>query len=668
MMFQFDPLLPLWLFAALGLLFGAGLALSFVRARRILWPRAIAIAAILLIIARPTLHEDVRAKSPDIAIALIDRTLSMSLDKRGKDAADALAKLRKATPDVIWRVSEVAQVSGHPTRLAEAVTRATANIPTHQIGGIVLLTDGITADAPDVLTKAPIHQLIAGDPDLRDRRLIVHRIPAYSVVGQDAEITIRIDDGPGGKGTAKLQIEDTVGTMRALDIPVGKDYTLKFPVTRRGATQIALSVEPLTNGEVTRVNNRALVHLNGVTDRLRVLLVSGVPYPGGRVWRDILKSDANIDLVHFTILRLPTSFDRTPPEQMSLIPFPVEELFENHLPSFDLIVFDRFGLSELLSPIYFQHLADRVKSGGGLLVVTGDEFDSRGGLARTPLARLLPATVNGPVIESPFRPTLTDTGRRHPVTSVLPQIWKGGDWGRWGMQADLSARSGQVLMQGSSRPLLILDRVGKGRVGMLASTHVWWWSRGVDGLGPRDELLRRTAHWLMREPDLDENQLDVRSKGRAISITARGITPSTHAVLTDPNGSTRDIELRAGDNITSAAVIAREDGLFRVEVNGDQRFVLAGETAELSEIRPRETPLSEIVEKTGGGSYWLKNGVPTIRRVDPDGIKSGADWLGLVENRSGAIIAVRNRAMIPPPFALALIAGTLIFAWWRERV
>lgn len=669
---SFAPLLPWWGVVLIGALFAAGLALVLWRAPRLFWPRALIAAALLLLLANPVWLQERRAVRPDVAVAVIDRSASMGIGGRAREADAALAALRRTSPGVEWRVVTVPQAPGEPTRLAAAIERAASDAPAGRLAGVVVLSDGISADAPDprlLPAGVPLHHLIAGDPDTPDRRLIVERVPSYSVVGQPAEVIIRIDDGPNAPGgTATLTQSVAGGRTTERTVQTGAPVRLSVPVTRRGAIEMALSVAPLAGGEATLVNNRALVRLNGVTDRLRVLLVSGVPYPGGRVWRDILKSDSNIDLVHFTILRLPTSFDNTPPDEMSLIPFPVEELFEQHLGDFDLIIFDRFSLSELLSPIYFQDLGARVKAGGGLLVVTGDEFAGQGGLGSTELAPVLPARIAGPGIAAPFRPLLTPVGRRHPVTAELPKIWGDDAWGRWGAQSDMTP-TGEVLMSGAQgKPLVILDRVGRGRVGLIASTNVWWWSRGVDGAGPHAELLRRIAHWLMQEPDLDENRLDASAKGRRIAITARGLTPPEAAILTDPADRDRGVPLAPrGEGMTGASVTVGADGLYRIAAGERTRYVLAGDSAEFAEVRPRETPLAAPVKASGGGGYWLRDGVPKVRRVAPGDAAAGSGWIGLVENRAGAIVAVDQKALLMPPLALLLAAGLFVLAWWRER-
>jgi hypothetical protein len=663
----FEPVVP-WPAVAIAVAaLTVGLALGAWRDRRLLPGRALVTGAIALVLVNPVLRTERRAEQPDIAIAVVDRSASMAIGERRRQADAALAELRRATPGVAWRRVDVGQAPGEPTRLGRAIDDALADADAERLAGVVVISDGISADRPDARplpAGKPLHLLLAGDPATRDRRLIVERAPAYSVAGGDAAVRVRVDDGDAATGPTTTLTQETAGAAPVTrTVPIGEPVTLRVPVTRRGAIDLALTVEPLP-GEATLVNNRALVRLNGVTDRLRVLLVSGVPYAGGRAWRDILKSDANVDLVHFTILRLPTSFDTTPPEQMSLIPFPVDELFERHLEDFDLIIFDRFGLSDLLSPLYFDALAGRVRDGGGLLVVAGDEFAAPGGLAATGLAALLPARPAGDPVTTPFQPELTDIGRRHPVTAAL-----GGNWGRWGSQSSFAVERGQVLMTGAGgRPLLVLDRVGRGRVGLIASTSAWWWSRGVDGSGPRDELLRRTAHWLMREPDLDENRLDVAARGRSITIAAHGVEPPPTATLTGPDGRARSIPLGTdADGSRRGSARAATDGLHRVRAAGRTRFVLAGDSAEFAEMRPRAMPIAAAAAATGGGVYWLQRGMPAVRRVDRGMPTSGPSWLGLVANRSGAIVAVDTRPLLAPPLALALLAGALVFAWWRER-
>ena len=655
-MIELDPIAPGWLIALLAIVFAAGVALAALRARRIAVMRLPIAVVALLVLINPVQRIEDRIPQRDVALALVDRSASMSVDGRGRDAESAIAALRREAPDVDWRIIPVTPPRGEPTRLYPALERAVQTVPPDRLAAAVLLTDGITADTgpPPLPAGKPLHVLLAGDPGLRDRRLLVTRVPPYSVVGRSAAITVHVDDGPVNGAPARIDWQIDGVPQASRDVTPGETVTLPVRVDRRGPIEIALSISEL-QGERSLVNNRVLVRLNGVRDRLRVLLVSGVPYPGGRVWRDVLKSDPNIDLVHFTILRLPTSYDPTPGDELALIPFPTDELFERQLPRFDLVVFDRFGLTELLAPEYFDRIVSYVRNGGGLLVVAGDEFAEPGGLPATSLGQILPAQPTGPARTGRYVPTLTAVGRRHPVTAALQP-----PWGAWTEQASLRPRRGQLLMTGlNGAPLLMLDRVDKGRIGLLGSTQVWWWARAVDGAGPRDELLRRAAHWLMQEPDLAEDRLDVRADGRNLRINANGLPPPGTVVVAGPFGDARPVALADG----KAMVPAPADGLWRIDAGGQRRFVLVGDTIELADIRPRPRPL----DAAAAGVHWLRDGLPAIRRIRPGQPQAGAGWIGLVENRSGQLVGVRTSPLLPGWAALLLLTSLLAVAWWRER-
>ena len=206
-------------------------------------------------------------------------------------------------------------------------------------------------------------------------------------------------------------------------VAVGQESGIEIPITRAGPTIVEMQADPLP-GEVSTLNNRAVVSINGVRDRLRVLLVSGEPHLGERTWRRLLKADPAVDLVHFTILRPPDRDDMTPTNELSLIAFPVRELFQVKIRDFDLIILDRFAnRNNILPPLYLRNIADYVRGGGALLLSTGPEFAGPGSLANTALGSVLPIR-GGPgaesVVDGPFRPLVTALGARHPVTEGLP--------------------------------------------------------------------------------------------------------------------------------------------------------------------------------------------------------------------------------------------------------
>ena len=300
--------------------------------------------------------------------------------------------------------------------------------------------------------------------------------------------------------------------------------------------------------ELTIENNRAVLSVNGVRDRLRVLLVSGEPHPGERTWRNLLKSDPSVDLVHFTILRPPEKQDGTPINELSLISFPTRELFEVKLKEFDLVIFDRYRRRGVLPPVYLQNIVEYVRDGGALLEAVGPSYAGPFSIYRTPLEKLLLGAPTGKLIDKPFRPQVTDLGQRHPVTANLPGT-RGEEaptWGRWLRQIDIELARGNVLMSGAdTKPLLVLDRFHEGRVAQFNSDHIWLWARGFEGGGPQAELLRRLAHWLMKEPELEEDDLRASFDGQNLKIEHRSLEmkDKVEIELTDPVGETRKLQL-----------------------------------------------------------------------------------------------------------------------------
>ncbi|HBV55497.1 MAG TPA: hypothetical protein DEF12_10760, partial [Rhodobacteraceae bacterium] len=330
-------------------------------------------------------------------------------------------------------------------------------------------------------------------------------------------------------------------------IDLGRTVELPLTLPHGGRNVIRFAV-PASPGEVTDRNNAAVIQINGVRDRLRVLLVSGEPHPGGRTWRNLLKSDSSVDLVHFTILRPPEKQDGVPVDELSLIAFPTRELFLEKIDDFDLIIFDRYRRRGILPNIYLENVRDYVKRGGTVLVAAGKEFASAESLFRSPLGEVMPARPTARVVEEAYRPAITDLGQRHPVTAGLaPLTAEGGegDWGRWLRQIELVAQSGSVVMSGADgRPLLVLDRVEEGRVALLASDQAWLWDRGFEGGGPQLELLRRLAHWMLKEPDLEEEALWAEPVGQTMRIIRRSVAGDVGTVRVEtPTGETVEVPL-----------------------------------------------------------------------------------------------------------------------------
>lgn len=679
---RFTPLVPGW--ALIALCFACALALApalWRRARGAGW-RALGFAVLLFWLAGPRLVEEVRQPLPDIGLLLMDQTASMQIGNRlalADAARQSLEAQARKMPDLQLRTVTVPEAGASGTRLFAAIERALADVPRSRLAGIVAITDGQAHDIPPATPGgAPLHVLIPAAGEEVDRRLRIVEAPSYGIVGRPVELRYAIEDlgAPRQAGSARLTIRRDGDLPKLASVPVGREQFIQMPITRAGPTVVELAAEPLA-GEVSPLNNRAVVSINGVRDRLRVLLVSGEPHPGERTWRRLLKADPSVDLVHFTILRPPEKDDLTPLNELALIAFPVRELFQLKIKQFDLIILDRFQNRGILPQVYLRNIADYVRDGGALLMSVGPEFTGASSLSATPIGEVLPANPldgDNAVAEAPFRPLVTDLGARHPVTEGLPG-WRDGKptWGEWYRHIDVSDVHGEIVMKApDSQPLLVLDHVGQGRVALLLSDQIWLWSRGHDGGGPHAELLRRVAHWLMKEPELEEDALvaTVQDGRLAIERRSTGEAPPGKVVVTEPDGHQQTVALRGGgQGRGTASLPAATPGVWRV-ADGERTAYAAAAAAnplEIADLRATATKLASLARASGGGVHWLDPaGAPELRRVEGQGGATGGSWIGLRRNHDHLVTGVSALPLMPPWLALLLILGLAVVAWRQE--
>jgi len=675
------PIIPLWLLAAAAALSLLALLPAFLRRARGVWWRAAAFAALLLALANPRVVEETREVRPDIALLVMDASDS-TVQVPGRAAAmDAARRTLEGRlgrlENLELRVVEVPEGGNQGTRLFTALDRALAETPRARLAGVLAVTDGQVHDVPALPPiDAPFHLLLPGRPGETDRRLRVIEAPGFGIVGRSVELRVAVDDlgVTPQAGAARLTIRRDGAAPRQESVPVGREHRIEVPIERGGPTVLELVAEPRP-GEVSDANNRAVVTINGVRDRLRVLLVSGEPHAGERTWRRLLKADPGVDLVHFTILRPPEKDDLTPLNELALIAFPVRELFQVKLREFDLIVFDRFANRGILPPAYMRNIAEFVRGGGALLVSVGPEFSGPASLASTPLAAVLPARPVAPpnaIQESPFRPRVSEAGRRHPVTDGL-QPGPEPEWGRWYRHLRSEARGGTTVMEGpDGAPLIQLDRVGQGRVALMLSDHIWLWARGHEGGGPHQELLRRTAHWLMREPELEEEDLTARIEGGRMQVMRRSLDagPPPEVIVTAPDGSTLRMPLApAGGGRAAAEVPAVAPGMWQVGDGRRQAYAAAvpPNPPELADLRATPERLAALATSV----RWLGDGsaVPELRRVATGRDMAGAgpaSWIGLLRRTDHTVTGISAWPVLPPWLALPLLLGLALLAWRRE--
>ena len=670
----FDPLLPWGLIAALAVIAVAGTALALWRGLSGWALRGLAALLLLAALAQPSYQVEDRAPLSDIVLMLVDESASQQLADRANVTAEAASTLEaelEARPNTEIRRIPVGDGDGDTgTQLMTALSGALAEEPRGRIAGIFLLSDGRLHDlerAPDL--PAPMHLLLTGKEDDWDRRLVVENAPAFAILGEPVELTLRVEDDGAAPDDANTELLISVDgeEPQSFTVPIGQDMTLPVTLPHGGLNVIQFTV-PEAEGELTDRNNTALIQINGVRDRLRVLLVSGEPHAGGRTWRNLLKSDSSVDLVHFTILRPPEKQDGVPVTELSLIAFPTRELFLEKIDDFDLIIFDRYKRRGILPSIYLDNVRNYVEQGGAVLVAAGPDFASADSIYRSPLSEILPAEPTARVVEEAFRPKITDLGDKHPVTAGL----QGEDtWGRWLRQIEVTPTAGDVVMTGTEdRPLLVLDRVGEGRVALLGSDQAWLWSRGFDGGGPQLELLRRLAHWMMKEPELEEEALWAEPDGQTMRIIRRTLDDEVGAVtVTRPDGETEEIELREVDPGRFEAIYEGPTiGLYHLE-EGDQTAVVG-----LGPAAPREfeqtiasaEPLSDVIDAVRGGVPRLEDGMPSLRDVRPGRPAAGRGWVGLTPRDAYETLNVTQTPLLPAWLVLLLASLLIVGGWVRE--
>lgn len=684
---EFSPLLPLEWLAGLGC---AGLLLVLL----LLWQktrgavlRAGALALLLLALANPILRQEDREPLSNIAVVVMDESASQRFAGR-EDARNAVRRQlgdkfgEMQNLDVRWIASPLGSEQDRDgTLLFADLGKALADIPPDRLAGIVLVTDGQIHDVPAnpkmLELDAPVHAVIVGKPDEFDRRLEVVRAPRFGIVNSVQEAEVRVIDVPGrasGESVAlTIRWEDQPDEVRQV-LP-GETVTIPLRFPHAGLNIVELEVES-AEGELTTANNRAVLAAEGVRENLRVLLVSGEPHAGERTWRNLLKSDAAVDLVHFTILRPPEKQDGTPINQLSLIAFPTRELFSEKLEEFDLIIFDRYHRRGVLPLLYLDNVSQYVDNGGAVLVAAGERYASATSLYRTPLSNVLPAAPTGRLIEEPYRPGVTKVGERHPVTRGLREETQGNDWGRWFRLIDTENANGEILMNGpQDKPLLILNRLNKGRVALLLSDHAWLWARGFEGGGPYTALLRRLAHWLMKEPDLEEEILLAAGQNGSLKIERRSMKDSVEPVeVTLPTGETRSVELEAaGPGYWRSLIDVRDHGVYRLK-SGDLNAVAhigRMNSRELSSLNATLDPIKPVLKETGGGAFWTgaKSDdvkLPRIAMLRSGKLMHGSDWMGLRQRDAYVTRGVRLIPLFTGLLALAALLAAISVTWFRE--
>ena len=648
------------------------------------WFRFAAALALAAALVNPVLLDEEREPLKSVVALIVDKSQSRDIGGRAAQTAAAVAALEARLSrfrQFEVRVVEAGRADAADdrtrTRLFDALDGAFRDVPPSRIGGAVMVTDGQVHDVPQSAAEfgAPLHALITGDEGETDRRIRFEKAPRFGIVGKPLAMTYRVIGADGASGTVAVRVLVNGIQVSLEQAAIGEEMPLDVTVPGAGRNIVELAIER-ADGELTDTNNRAIALVDGIRENLRVLLVSGEPHAGERTWRNLLKSDASVDLVHFTILRPPEKQDGTPINELSLIAFPTRELFVEKINDFDLIIFDRYQHRDVLPILYYDYIAEYVENGGALLIAAGPEYAGTQSISRTPLMAALPALPTGDVIEEGFYPRLTELGKRHPVTRGLEG--SGAEppaWSRWFRLIGIDRPEGETVMKGpGDRPLLVLNRKGEGRVGMLLSDQGWLWARGFEGGGPHVQLYRRIAHWLMKEPELEEERLVATGRGMTLEIDRQTMSddPGPAQVIT-PSGRTVTVPLAASTpGVFAGSLETDEIGLYQIG-NGD--------LSALAHVGPVNAPefadtvsttevLRPFAEASGGSVRRLgaasSVGLPGIVPVRATAQAAGRDWIGLRTTDDSILKSVSRIPLFAGFLGLMLLLLALGSMWYRE--
>lgn len=679
----FAPLVPtLVLWVGLAAIIVIAAVLLFARARGAA-VRVAALALILLALANPSFTREEREPLSSVAAVVVDKSPSQNFGERTREtdeAREALVARLKDIKGLEVRVVEAGQADGETdgTKLFSAVTSALSDVPTDRVAGAFLITDGRVHDIPAntaaIGFNAPVHALITGRSNERDRRIAIVAAPRFGIVGQTQTITYRLDDQGVTGESARVAVRRDGDVLSERSVRSGEQVSVTLDIPHAGPNIIEIEASKL-DGELTPVNNRAVVSIDGVRDKLRVLLVSGEPHSGERTWRNLLKSDASVDLVHFTILRPPEKQDGTPINELSLIAFPTRELFQQKINEFQLIIFDRYARQGVLPISYFDNIARYVRSGGAVLVSAGPDYASSTSIWRTPLDSILPAEPTG-VSEKAFTARLSDIGKRHPVTRGLEgSNSEPPHWSRFFRLIDTRNPSNPPIMEGADgKPLLLLSRQGEGRVALLLSDHIWLWARGYEGGGPHLDLLRRMSHWLMKQPDLDEEALRLKVEGRDLVVVRQTMADTVQPVtITSPSGATRQMTLTAGEpGEWRASTNADELGLWQATDGALKALINVGPVnpKEFAEVTSTTEALRPLLQTTGGDVRRVADSgsidLPRVLPVRASTVFRGENWLGVKMRDASVVRGIGVLPVFAGLIGLLLLLGAFASTWLRE--
>lgn len=510
-----------------GLLYGAFLLYGRRKGMQGTFLRAAAAGALITALCNPQSVNEQLGSLPTDVLILTDATSSQSLGDREdqtQNARDLLIERLSAQDNVNIRTIEVEDaeddIAKGGSKIFTALNDALSNIPKDQLGAVIILTDGQIHDVPEFLEEldvgAPVHGLVTGRDDDFDRSLIIDQSPVFGAVGAERTIKFHVEDQgqlpEGVADTVDVRIKINGEVVDTIQTKIGETVEYTAKITHAGENVIVFEADN-ADSELTDINNRVVTAIRGVEESLNLLVISGQPHRGFTALREFFWSDPDANPVHYTTLRTPLQQDYTEFRETALTPFPKYEIFVEKLKDFDLVIMDNVSDNGMIPAPYFKRLAEHVENGGAMLVITDPTYQdgNEQSLYDTPLEDVLNVKPDATNVEIQYKPEVTALGSRHPVTRDLAEDYN-QNWGSWTFQnaGTTTGMETKVIMEGAQgNPLVVLSEEGEGRVATITSNSMWLWANNYQGGGPYAQLINATAKWLLRDPTMEEEQLNL---------------------------------------------------------------------------------------------------------------------------------------------------------------
>ncbi len=706
----FSPIISYWYIFSFIILFFVFTLYSIINSASGILYRVLIFVTLVIMISQPSLKIEKRKIEKDIITFVIDKTDSQKIAERDKKVEEVYAtildeigrfqsldilEVRIKKEETTIQFGSVQNIKNNklPSKKLENKETNKSNIlsilenninkiPSKRLSAILILTDGQIHDINknNFFDKydVPVYFLLVGEKKINDKRLSIISKPEFGYLDEESEIIVNLKDFlESNEMKAKLLIEQK-NSKREIQVVNGANTSIKINALEPGENIIKISSNIRPN-ELSTINNSKIVKITGIRKQLRVLLISGAPYNGTRVWRNFLKSDPSVELVHMTVLRPPTKNDNTPVNELSLIPFPTKELFEKKLNKFQLVIFDNFMGKNVLNPIYFQNILKFVDEGGAILEITGPSYNSKSSLFRTEIGKILPGIPSGKVLVGKYKPQLTEIGKVHPVTKNLFSKTKNyGSWYQMNKIDEIDDESITLLSGLNNKPLLVIKKVNKGRIAQIYSKNIWLWTKtGNDDGGPYNKLIKNLAHWLMKEPSLEDSKLKVESQiEKKLLITKNFLKEpkfmEIKITITTPEGKVIEkILKKIKNNYYSEIFDYQKEGLYVISDLNNQVVVdtSSENNLELNEIHLTDEYLQNIeFSNIFSKSLWINNNsIPKFKEVRVlDKINKDKNVLFFLRNNNFTIEGFENKQLLNPVLYFLILTILLYMCWKRE--